>query len=318
MTAPTDVDLQRLARAVGDRLMARPGPRHGRVLYRRLDRQGVHGRGRQLAMVSRWGGCLLKPPQGRVPRRAGGSAGAARCVSEQVVRAMAAGALTRTAARWHCRERRGRTGRRHGRQARRDGLAGLGLARTGRFVANRKLAVNCTRAGATRCGAGRCDVRWSDCSSNERPALFALWPDPDLRQRCARASTGSRPRSRASSSVPTSGTSRSSSWAGTGRTAAFVAGRRGSCAPFARRDRVRSGRALAQAAGRVPGGESCANGARNARHAVARGARAGRLRGRARPFRPHVTLARKVRSAAATRLDRRSCGGPTALRSCAP
>ena len=97
MTAPTDVDLQRLARAVGDRLMARAGTL---VTAESCTGGWIAKACTDVAGSSRWfqGGVVaysnllkvafLDVPEGLLERYG--------AVSEQVVRAMAAGALTRT------------------------------------------------------------------------------------------------------------------------------------------------------------------------------------------------------------------------------
>ena len=97
MTAPTDVDLQRLARAVGDRLMARAGTL---VTAESCTGGWIAKACTDVAGSSRWfqGGVVaysnllkvafLDVPEGLLERHG--------AVSEQVVRAMAAGALTRT------------------------------------------------------------------------------------------------------------------------------------------------------------------------------------------------------------------------------
>jgi nicotinamide-nucleotide amidase len=97
MTAPTDVDLQRLARAVGDRLMTRAGTL---VTAESCTGGWIAKACTDVAGSSRWfqGGVVaysnllkvafLDVPEGLLERHG--------AVSEQVVRAMAAGALTRT------------------------------------------------------------------------------------------------------------------------------------------------------------------------------------------------------------------------------
>ena len=97
MTAPTDVDLQRLARAVGDRLMARAGTL---VTAESCTGGWIAKACTDVAGSSRWfqGGVVaysnllkvafLDVPEGLLERHG--------AVSEQVVRAMAAGALART------------------------------------------------------------------------------------------------------------------------------------------------------------------------------------------------------------------------------
>jgi nicotinamide-nucleotide amidase len=97
MTAPTDVDLQQLARAVGDRLMARAGTL---VTAESCTGGWIAKACTDVAGSSRWfqGGVVaysnllkvafLDVPEGLLERHG--------AVSEQVVRAMAAGALTRT------------------------------------------------------------------------------------------------------------------------------------------------------------------------------------------------------------------------------
>ena len=97
MTAPTDVDLQRLARAVGDRLMARAGTL---VTAESCTGGWIAKACTDVAGSSRWfqGGvvaysnslkaALLDVPEGLLAQHG--------AVSEPVVRAMAAGALART------------------------------------------------------------------------------------------------------------------------------------------------------------------------------------------------------------------------------
>ncbi len=117
MTAPTDVDLQQLARSVGDRLLARA---ETLVTAESCTGGWIAKACTDVAGSSRWfqGGVVaysnpLKVAFLDVPEDLLEQHGA---VSEPVVRAMAAGALA--AHRQHRgrrRERRGRTGRRHGR-----------------------------------------------------------------------------------------------------------------------------------------------------------------------------------------------------------
>jgi len=97
MTAPTDVDLQRLARAVGDRLLARA---ETLVTAESCTGGWIAKACTDVAGSSRWfqGGVvaysnLLKAAFLDVPEGLLGQHGA---VSEPVVRAMAAGALART------------------------------------------------------------------------------------------------------------------------------------------------------------------------------------------------------------------------------